>query len=772
MATLTSTLIVRMLDQVSAPARTAAQAILGIGDAAKRAGVNASLTSRITGAIERNNAALAETRGRLVDAVGGFYLLKQTLGGAVSSAVAFESAMADVAKVSGFDDEGLKQYALELRNLAKSEIPLAVTELAALSEAAAQAGIADEDLLDFTRMTAKTAVAWGITGAAAGEALAKIKTQLGLTTEQTRLYADAINHMSDNTASSAPELINYSRRVAAQGEFFGFAANETLAFGAAMISAGAQADVASTSFRNMGRALTKGASAPKRMREAYATLGLDAEKVAKSMQENAVKTTITVIEQLQKLPEYMRASVMSDLFGDEARALAPLINNLDILKQTLGLVSDEMTYSGSVAREFARRAETTEYAWQRFKNQVNEVGLAIGNALLPAIKETLDFLGPIAGKIAALVEQYPQLTRVVVMTAAGLIGLRVALIGVRFAALMARGGLLSAILPVVKLASWAKAAAMGNVALQSSLAGMAGIKFGGLARASAAFSGIARAIPIIGGVLAGGVSAPVVVALGAIAAAGAAIYKYWDQISSFASGFASALGEQLAPAVETVKPYLEWLAPVGDAIAAGWERAKAVISAFGEWFGSFFKREALSEEQKAEWENAGADAARRMVEAIKNALNGIVEWARGLGARVGNAIAGAASSAINKLKNLIGLGGGDREGKGAEARAKGGPVRRGKTYLVGEEGPELWTAHGNGRIIPNDETMRALRDFRSFSAPGQATRSSSAASVTVHAPITVTGVSDAKEAAREVARLLVDTVGNSLRGVHADVGVS
>jgi hypothetical protein len=35
------------------------------------------------------------------------------------------------------------------------------------------------------------------------------------------------------------------------------------------------------------------------------------------------------------------------------------------------------------------------------------------------------------------------------------------------------------------------------------------------------------------------------------------------------------------------------------------------------------------------------------------------------------------------------------------ARAKGGPVKGGETYLVGEEGPELFTAPKSGQIVPN-----------------------------------------------------------------------
>jgi len=37
------------------------------------------------------------------------------------------------------------------------------------------------------------------------------------------------------------------------------------------------------------------------------------------------------------------------------------------------------------------------------------------------------------------------------------------------------------------------------------------------------------------------------------------------------------------------------------------------------------------------------------------------------------------------------------------AREKGGPVTGGTTYLVGEKGPELFTARTSGQIIPNNK---------------------------------------------------------------------
>lgn len=52
------------------------------------------------------------------------------------------------------------------------------------------------------------------------------------------------------------------------------------------------------------------------------------------------------------------------------------------------------------------------------------------------------------------------------------------------------------------------------------------------------------------------------------------------------------------------------------------------------------------------------------------------------------------------------------------ARAAGGPVSGGKTYLVGERGPELFTPNTGGQIIPNDR----LGSGRGFASGGMAVR--------------------------------------------------
>lgn len=768
MTALTSSLVVRLLDQVTGPAKKVGTALAGLDKTARRS----SIGERMGAAMERNNAALDQTRGRVVDAFGGILLLRQGLTSTIGPAVAFESALADIAKVSGFDTKGLDAYGKRLRDLAVNEIPMAIDDLASLSAEAAAAGVADADLFDFTKLTAKAAVAWEMTGKAAGENLAKITSALGLTNEQTASYADAINHVSDNLAATAPDMLDFSRRVAVQGEFFGYTKEQTLAFGGAMVSAGAQSEVAATSFRNMGRALTKGTSATKRQAAAFQKIGMSAPKVAKAMQKDAVGTTLKVIEALGKLPEHMQAAYVSDLFGDEAQALTPLLKNTELLRKALALTAEETAYSGSVNAEFAKRAETTAYAMQRFQNQMRDLALSIGGAMLPGLKDLMGALGPVVLRLAKLADEFPAVTSGVVAVTTGLVGLKVAMIGVKWAALMARGGLLGLALPIAKLGKWAKDAVVGAVGLQAALAGMSGTKMTGLQTVGTAISGLLRAIPGMGlvtgaisaivGAL-GAITAPIVAGIVAVGAAGLMIWKYWDRISSVFAGVGMAIADQLAPAIEAIRPALDWLAPISDTIAAGWAKASQAFSDFSGYLGSFFSQEVLSEEEKSKWASAGHDAATKMIEAIKSVFSGIVEWAAGIGSRIGEAIGGRATAAINRVKGWFGASG---EGMSIPSstppvgqapasapvsghRAKGGPVWPGGSFLVGEHEPEIFTPKSGGTITPSSQM-------------------GGAGPITIN--MTVNGVSDPMQAAQAASRLIESKLNDMLRGAHADTG--
>ncbi|ABS15008.1 phage tail tape measure protein [Brucella anthropi] len=378
MAVLSSKLVVSLVDQITGPARGVAAALDGLNRRASRT------TSAIMGA---GGGFSVGALARNLAAIGlGYVGVREGIGGTVGAAMKFEEAFADVRKVVDGTPAQLSVVRSEILGLSK-ELPVTADGLASIYAAAGQSGVALQELTKFSEMAAKVSVAWDTSQGETGDALAKIKTQLGFNVDQIGLHADAINHLANNTASAARDLVEFDKRVAATGKMFGFSDTQTLAFGASMISAGAEAEVAATSFRNMGRALTKGEQATKSQRLAFAKLGLDSVKVSKNMQKDALKTTLNVIERIQQLPKDQHISIASALFGDEARALMPIIADTKELRRELAMIGSEANYSGSAFQEYMVRAETTANALQLLGNKIKAYGIGVGDSWLPTIKD-------------------------------------------------------------------------------------------------------------------------------------------------------------------------------------------------------------------------------------------------------------------------------------------------------------------------------------------------------------------------------------------------
>ena len=563
MATLTSQLVIELLDRVTSPARQAASALAGISTRIRENnGLPMTFGDRLNAAITRNNRALATARGGLVDAAASFYALREAIGGPIAAASEFESAMADVRKVVDFPTpEGFSQFQQDLFALSR-DIPIAVTGLAEIAAAAGQAGIAGQDLIRFTDAAARIGVAFDISADQAGASMANLMTALGLTIDETVSLADAMNHLSNSQASSAADILDVVRRVGAQATLFGFSAEETSAFASAMLAAGAQSEVAATSFRNMGAALTRGSAATRAQREAFQELGLDAEAVARRMQEDAVGTTLDVLRRISQIPREQQAAISSQLFGNEARALGPLLTNLGLVEDTLGMVGDRANYAGSAFAEFEARNNTFQANMQRFQNVLTELQVTIGNALMPAITSLAEAITPLIMRISELAAAYPEVTLAVVGATAAVIAFKGAMSALQFAGLLGRGGVLSMIAAgyntIGRAAIGARTAATEMIGLQSALAAMGGQPLGTLGRLRAGLTGIALAVPGVGALSSGiaaigaavaTISAPVwatfAAVAAAVAAAGFTIYRYWDRITATLSGVGQAISERL-----------------------------------------------------------------------------------------------------------------------------------------------------------------------------------------------------------------------------------
>ncbi|WP_412506663.1 phage tail tape measure protein [Roseovarius sp. SYSU LYC5161] len=755
--------------------------------------------------------------------MASFYTLREAIGAPVQAASDFESAMADVAKVVDFPTPAaFEQFQQDLFALSR-EIPISVNGLADIAAAAGQAGIAGDDLIRFTDAASRIGVAFDIGADQAGGSMANLMTALGLTIDETVSLADAMNHLSNNQASSAAEVLDVVQRVGAQASMFGFTAEETSAFASAMVAAGAQSEVAATSFRNMGRALTLGEAATGRQREAFRELGLDAEQVARQMQEDAVGTTVDVLRRISQLPKEQRAAISSQLFGNEARALGPLLTNLGLVEDTLGMVGDRANYAGSAFDEFEARNNTFQANMQRFQNVLTELQISIGNGLMPAISRLAEAIAPLITRLADLANAYPDVTLAVVGATAAVIAFKGAMSLMRFAGLLGRGGVLSLIAAgyntIGRAAIGAKAAASSMIGLQTALAAMTGRPLGTIGRIRAGLTGVALAVPGVSALASGisaigaamaTISAPVwgtfAAIAAAVAAAGFTIWKYWDRLTAIFEGVGSVIMDRLNPAIERFRPLLERLEPVVDTLLTPFRALRDAASSLFEFISGlfesdFFTREQLSEEERAsitarteEIINTFLGLPGRLLEIGRQAIQGLwdgmvekfgelIEWVRGIPGRIADAIGNI------DLKSLLTGGQPDvvisptiepsvvlppRTGADVAGVPPMGDEERQEIedYLDGTRAGGGPISRG-GRYLVGEEGPELITANRNgyVHSTGQGPMGGSF-EVSINAPITVNGgVSDPQQLAAEISRQMRDEVREAFRGVFADTGM-
>lgn len=402
-------------------------------------------------------------RQRMRSNMLGAVEMAATIGIPVYTAMQFESAMADVRKVVDFETpKQFKAMEKDIINLTK-RIPMAADQLAQIVAAGGQAGIARDDLIDFADAAAKMGVAFDISAEEAGQMMAQWRSAFKMSQEQVNRLADQINYLGNTTAASAPKISEVVRRIGPLGEVGGAAASEIAALGASMVSAGITEEIAATGIKRLILTLTAGEAATKKQQEAFAALGLDAQEMAKMMQEDAQGAILKVLRALRKLPKETQAAAMADLFGKESiGAIAPLLTNLEALQENFRKVADAAQYAGSMQKEFEARSKTTENNLQLLRNNMTALAISVGNILLPPLNELVRHIIDIVNKIQSFTDRYPGLTKAIVLGTASVLGFNIALTALGYVASIIISPFASLYTWFIRLTTAEKAGAMAT----------------------------------------------------------------------------------------------------------------------------------------------------------------------------------------------------------------------------------------------------------------------------------------------------------------------
>ena len=507
----------------------------------------------------------AAAKGAFEDATKGaglLYYKAQSLASMFAApaqaAIQFESSMADVKKVVDFKTpQQFKEMSDDILELSK-RIPMTADALAQIVAAGGQSGIERESLTSFAESAAKMGVAFDITAEQAGDMMAKWRTAFKMNQEEVVKLADKVNYLGNTTAASAPLISDVVTRIGPLGEVGGVASGEIAALGASMVGSGIQSEVAATGIKNLILSLTAGESATKSQKEALQGLGLESEVVAKNMQSDAKGTILQVLSSIQALSKEKQAAALSELFGKESlSAIAPLLSNLDGLKENLDKVADAQKYTGSMEGEFAARSATTANSIQLMSNRANAAQIAIGNGLLPVIAPAMEIIGGLATRVGELATNYPRLTQGVIIAT----GAFATLYGV-----IAAGKIIAMEMNAVKFTYLAlMKSSIAKTIIASTVSKASAAMTGLMTSAQWALNAAMTANPI-GLVIAG---------IAALIAIGYVLYQNWDTISAFASTMWEGGKQAIANFGETI---MNKISSICDTVTQKWQSLKDFLS--------------------------------------------------------------------------------------------------------------------------------------------------------------------------------------------------
>ncbi|WP_052819761.1 phage tail tape measure protein [Agrobacterium sp. SUL3] len=673
--------VIRLVDQLTGPAAKVKKGMLDIGEAAKQ-GLSGAFkegfsVENIETATKNAEAALRDARSRMMGAVGQAI----ALAAPVIKAADFQDAFIDFANVAEIPVERMGEIEAKLiaatRTTGKNK-----SELLQILATYVGKGMGVDESLAAIEATGRASTATKSEISDMGNAGFAVMDNLKVGAAE---LAKAFDVMAATGKQGSFELKDMARNFpeltanasALQMKGVPAVASLAAALQIAMKSAGS-ADQAANNMSNFLGKITS----PETVRN-FKKMGIDIEKEMKTAAANGTDPLLHSLELIQKATGGDQFK-MGELFADKQvldflRALIPNLQEYQRIRNEAGGAS------GVIDKDFANVVAGLKTEMKGLVTEVDNL-FSAGSGLLPVVQDIVKRLTGLLRQVNDWTTANPKLTSTIVKVTAGLmsasIAMRTAAYGLAALRLGAIG-LTSAFLKFqdgknvatgwrIIAGSWTFAASaarsLGSAMLfmlsplRNAVAGLAMLSAsagGGLGGAMVAVVAVlkAAAAGIAGAVAA--ISAPVWTLVALLAAAGFAIWKYWDRVSSFVSGFAGPFIDLFSSGLAKLGTALnDFIDMVGRAFGIDpgkieafkasiksaldfsglIDAAKAKLQDFWNTISGFFSQEKLSNSAKAGMNAAGRQLATDMLDGIKAGFEAVYQWFAGVPARIRAAI--------------------------------------------------------------------------------------------------------------------------------------
>lgn len=477
---------VRSQREINAEMRKVENSLTRLRTNAKATG--SDLSRATDAAREKMRQLRLETEGgvtvtsRLAAAWGSLATLAGSLtvvGVAVREAVVFEDALVDLQRAANMSRAEAETMGEAFQDLG-AELGMSATSIAALATAAAKAGVAKADLVEFARVTATAAMNFDMLPEEAGESLAKLKNVLGLGVKDMEAFSGALNELADNAAASERDIIEALKLGGSSGKEFGLAAKESAALATTFVSLGASAEQAGTAMRTLLGRLRKASTGAGDAGQALRSVVGDTKSFARAIATDAKGALLQFLAALNQLTAGERMAVLRDIFqeGLDTENISKLAADADKLTEALdhATQSDEELVK-SLRALTALKLGSTQAEINRLGAAWRNAGEAMGRLFLPMIRAASIALAALAKGIETVADTFPALSRLVTVLA--LLAAAWAPLKLAWGAMIVLGGRLKTIFTTITAAGTGlltamRAGTLTFAALRTAMGGLLG----------------------------------------------------------------------------------------------------------------------------------------------------------------------------------------------------------------------------------------------------------------------------------------------------------
>lgn len=335
-------------------------------------------------------------------------------GASAKAAVDWETAFTGVQKTVDASAAEYDQLANNIQKMA-TETASSANDIAGVMEIAGQLGITGVDgLTTFTKTMVELGDTTNLSAEDAATALARFMNITGENATDVDKLGSAIVDLGNNFATSESEIVEMSTRLASAGTIAGLSSTDILALATAMSSVGIQAEAGGTAMAQTLKTINS---------EFYAfrdgeteglevianVAGMSAEAFADAWEGDPIRAIEAFVSGLARVDEEGENvfALLEDM-GMKGIRQSNMIQSLalasDMLGDAINTSSRAYEENTALSAEAEKRYATMAAKMSQLRERIVQVGISIGEILMPYIEKAMDVIEGLVEKWNSLDE--------------------------------------------------------------------------------------------------------------------------------------------------------------------------------------------------------------------------------------------------------------------------------------------------------------------------------------------------------------------------------